>query len=416
MSRALLIQLARLGDLIQSLPVITSLHTRFPDQPLDLLCAPPLVPLARLFPFIERVYPWEGEQWRALSMISTMDCGQQLEAADRYLSDLAFPDYSVAYNLNNHPRSIVAAHLLSERVIGAGDQGPLHVTLPAWVAYLRQVAADRGSNRIHLADAFCGICDMKPPMTVSTIPTDHVELPPALSRLIQNDSLQRIGIILGAGDADRRVPLATWRSLIEACVADLPKSIVLLLGGPGEREAGLALETQLSSHLLPRIHNCVGRTTLPELAQVFNHCQWIIGSDTGPLHLAVACGARVIGWYFSRARVHETGPYGVGHYVWQYQKGGHPASNEAHCVKSQSQLPCSWPVMETLQIIQNQRGDENTSEWELWNSNCDEWGVFYTNGEKSEISGESRAEVWRRLGPEIPHTQVPSNRHAIISR
>ena len=46
----------------------------------------------------------------------------------------------------------------------------------------------------------------------------------------------------------------------------------------------------------------------------------MIGSDTGPLHLGVACGARAIGWYFSRARVHETGPYGVGHYVWQHQK------------------------------------------------------------------------------------------------
>ena len=68
---------------------------------------------------------------------------------------------------------------------------------------------------------------------------------------------------------------------------------------------------------------------MPQLAHVFNRCQWVIGSDTGPLHLGVACGARAIGWYFSRARVHETGPYGVGHYVWQHQKSAIFKNREA---------------------------------------------------------------------------------------
>ena len=320
MSRSLLVQLARLGDAIQSLPVITSLHTDFPEQTIDLLCAAPVVPLGRLFPGIQGVYPWEGEQWHSFSTIPNRGGEQQLEAAGRYLSNLAFPDYSVAYNLNNHPRSILAAHLLSERVVGAGEQGPLNPSLPPWVAYLRQVASDRGTNRIHLADAFCGVCSVKPPMAVSTIQADNVDLPSDLAQIVNDGSIERIGIVLGAGDADRRVPLATWRCLIEACVEQFPKCLVLLIGGAGEREAGLALEDQFSPQYLSRILNCVGRTTLPQLAHVFNRCRWVIGSDTGPLHLGVACGAQAIGWYFSRARVHETGPYGVGHYVWQHQK------------------------------------------------------------------------------------------------
>ncbi|HBP88208.1 MAG TPA: hypothetical protein DD706_10995, partial [Nitrospiraceae bacterium] len=74
MSRALLIQLARLGDLVQSLPVLTALHSANPQQPLDLLCPSPLVALGKLFPCVERVFPWKGEQWHELATTRMTDC------------------------------------------------------------------------------------------------------------------------------------------------------------------------------------------------------------------------------------------------------------------------------------------------------------------------------------------------------
>jgi ADP-heptose:LPS heptosyltransferase len=43
--RALFIQLARLGDLIQSLPAIEAVRGRYPGRPLDLLCSAPLAAL-----------------------------------------------------------------------------------------------------------------------------------------------------------------------------------------------------------------------------------------------------------------------------------------------------------------------------------------------------------------------------------
>ena len=58
--RRLLIQLARLGDLVQSLPAFASLTSRDPQGPLDLLCPAPLADIARLFPDVGRVVPWNG--------------------------------------------------------------------------------------------------------------------------------------------------------------------------------------------------------------------------------------------------------------------------------------------------------------------------------------------------------------------
>lgn len=415
MPQTLLLQLARLGDLIQSLPVISSLHTKFPEHVLDLLCAAPLAPLGRLFPGIQRVYPWEGEQWHSFSRMSDRVDEPQLEAATVYLAGLAFPDYTLAYNLNNHPRSILAAHLLSGQVVGAGEQGPLNPTLPPWVEYLRQVARERGSNRIHLADAFCGVCGVRPPTVVPTLEATDSGLPSDLVRIVDDSSLVRIAIVLGAGDADRRVPIATWRHLIEACADHLPNSLCVLIGGAGEREAALALEDQLSPPYLSRILNCVGRTTFPQLVHVLNRCQWVVGSDTGPLHLGVACGARAIGWYFSRARVHETGPYGVGHYVWQHRRSAHPERLDVHSIKSPIQLPCAWPVMQTLQLIQDQHGSENSSEWELWKSHRDEWGMFYMNGEQPDAAVLQRKNVWERLSALSGNIYSDYSPHSLIA-
>lgn len=416
MSRSLLLQLARLGDLIQSLPAITSLHTQYPDQQLDLLCAAPLTPLGKLFPSIQRVYPWDGERWHAFSTMKNQDDEEQMEAAREYLVDIAFPNYALAYNLNNHPRSIVASHLLSVRVVGAGDRGPLSSKRPPWVEYLRQVAYERGFNHIHLADAFCGVCGVRPPDVVPTINATHIDLPSDFVQTVNDGSLERIGIVLGAGDGDRRVPLSAWRELIEACLNHLPNSLCVLIGGAGEREAAFALEDQLAPYCMPRILNCVGRTTLPQLAHVLNRCQWVIGSDTGPLHLGVACGARAIGWYFSRARVHETGPYGVGHYVWQYHGSSGLDNTGRSSVKGKPELPSSWPVQETLQLIRDHSSGESPAEWELWNSDRDEWGMFYTNGENLETVVAQREEVWRELATRTVRHQMFSNGHAGIAR
>jgi ADP-heptose:LPS heptosyltransferase len=334
--------------------------------------------------------------WNKISQRWSRERSHDFSEAEDHLRALGRRPYVVAYNLNNHPRSVLSAHLLSGRVVGAGAQGPLNPTLPPWVDYLRYVAGDRGANRIHLADAFCGVCGVSPPPMVPILNAHDVELASDLAQVLNEPSLMKIGIVLGAGDPDRRVPLAAWREMIEACGDHLPNSLCVLIGGAGEREAALALEDQLPLHYLSRVFNCVGRTSLPQLAHVFNRCQWVVGSDTGPLHLGVACGARAIGWYFSRARVHETGPYGEGHFVWQYQGSRHSEEKRIPMSTPRSEPPRIWPVMETIDLIRNHHPAGST-DWALWTSHRDEWGMFYTNGVKPDNEVLQRKEVWEQL-------------------
>jgi hypothetical protein len=53
--------------------------------------------------------------------------------------------------------------------------------------------------------------------------------------------------------------------------------------------------------------------------------------------------------------------------------------------------------METIQLILDERVGEDSSEWNLWTSHRDEWGVFYTNEGKSDDMVLQRKETWERL-------------------
>ncbi|MEK7869177.1 MAG: hypothetical protein AAB271_02495, partial [Nitrospirota bacterium] len=63
MARTLVIQLARLGDLVQTMPMITALRKQCPRDTIDLLCPEPLRDLGTLIPGLDRVIGWDGARW-----------------------------------------------------------------------------------------------------------------------------------------------------------------------------------------------------------------------------------------------------------------------------------------------------------------------------------------------------------------
>jgi len=60
--------------------------------------------------------------------------------------------------------------------------------------------------------------------------------------------------------------------------------------------------------------NWAGETTLRELAALASLADLFITTDTGPMHLSAAAGARVVA-LFGPTAPWRTGPYGPGHEV-----------------------------------------------------------------------------------------------------
>ncbi|WP_187299422.1 glycosyltransferase family 9 protein [Nitrospira moscoviensis] len=412
MPRALVIQLARLGDLVQSLPAIAALRARHPETQLDLLCPSQLAEVGRMLPGIENVLEWDGAAWRRRAEAAGHDLRpDHLVDVEAALAALAPERYDCAYVLNQHPRALVAASLLAYDVTGPLEHGPLDRTLTPWAAYVRDVARRATGQRVHLADAFCGLCGCSPPGRVVTLDPPDVRLPDDLDR-IGKQGAPWIALIVGAGETERLVPAAIWRQWIVAFLASAPRGRVVLVGT--ERERAAEIQAPLPPSVLGRIWDATGRTSLTQLAAMLARCHRIIGADTGPLHLAAALGRPVIGWYFARARVHETGPYGIHHVVWQAEDVKRDAScvmREASCVKREANehlsaasrfthhaSPVRWPVDETIAAVLS-RTAEASDGWTVWQSHCDRFGAYYTEAGRPPDPPCEREALWRELEP-----------------
>ena len=76
-----------------------------------------------------------------------------------------------------------------------------------------------------------------------------------------------------------------------------------------------------------RFNKITGQTDLRTLAAVLSQASTVVANSTGPLHLAVAVGTRVVGLYPSKKAMSPVrwGPLGEGHRLIT------PAQTECHC-------------------------------------------------------------------------------------
>jgi heptosyltransferase-2/heptosyltransferase-3 len=102
----------------------------------------------------------------------------------------------------------------------------------------------------------------------------------------------RVAIHAGAGALVKQWSLENWAEVADALHSRAGAAIVLT-GGPGEGwlTAGIAARMRGASLDLS------GQTSFGQLAALYSRCDLVLGSDSGPLHLAVAAGAKTIHLY-----------------------------------------------------------------------------------------------------------------------
>lgn len=127
--------------------------------------------------------------------------------------------------------------------------------------------------------------------------------------LIQTDK-KLIGFNIGANSArqGRKYPLAHWKVIAKELIKKYNCKIVLTGSNDDIEEAEKLLD------ISPEIVSFCGKLSLTESAALLQRCNFVISGDTGPLHIATAVGARVIGLYGSMP-ILRTGPYGDNHTV-----------------------------------------------------------------------------------------------------
>lgn len=146
---------------------------------------------------------------------------------------------------------------------------------------------------------------------------DYLQLPPApvswniaLDRTDREKALRIIGatgsppvvVNVGASKPENRWPAGHFSALI-AVLKHHWKGPLVLTGGAEDRERAATIARG------PTVQDTSGALSLKELAALLEAAAVVVSCDTGPLHLAVAMGAPVIGLY-GPSDPARTGPFG----------------------------------------------------------------------------------------------------------
>ena len=308
MSRTLFIQLERLGDLIQTTPLLREYHAAHPKTEIHLLLLEENQSALAGFSAVDRFHSLPQKRVGKLNSRIDKHRNKPPDEAEAILETLALPDFDDLINLTHGALGCWLADRIHARqkeggvITAAGDwlwQG-------AWHAYLIAMLDFRDQNQFNLVDLYRAAGPAGP---VDAADRPYVARAQQLPIILPAGRL--VALTPGASRDYRRWPAASYAAL--AMELQHQGLTPILVGASPDADAcGAVL-----SHLPNPIQNLCGQTSVAEMASVLEHCDLLISNDTGAVHIASAVGTRCIGIYGASAWFRETAPWGTGHLVVQ---------------------------------------------------------------------------------------------------
>lgn len=313
-------QLARMGDLVQMIPLLESISA---EGPVTLYCDQAVEDWAKLLPGISAIVPLDTRGWRR----ACTEAALSLPALVKELNLTLRPDDRLQrlFALNDHPVCDAVCALVSFR----NQTIRLNERIVLLRSYLRLIGENRSLNSLHLSDLWRSLAlgtRRRTHLQVS-VPATGMQFAEHHLRSLRQARVKRIfAFLLGSGGKYRRLTpdyfSGYWNNIHNKMNAGL-----VLLGGNGEEESA----RQFIEMTFPRTNavvNLTGKCSPEELLGVLSQVDVVVGVDTGPLHWAAALGTKVLGLYFGEAGFRETGPYGDGHFILAPDCADYPCNTD----------------------------------------------------------------------------------------
>jgi len=329
MKRILVVQLCRLGDILQTTPMLRGLRRAHPQASITLMVLDGFshAPLPRHLYDHLAAFPFDAVAASVQSETGTWREG--LGHARAFVRDLEAEPFDLVLNLTNSGLANLLCALVPSREVRGGviaaDRS--RVVRHPWMTYFWASLLAREFGCVNLVDLFCRVAE---------VPIDgcglEIAVPETAEARVQA-WLQAAGaageplvaLQLGASDERKR-----WTPDQFAVMANrLPEraGTIVFVGSAAERPLG----DRAAAGLARRNLNAMGETSVVELAALLRHCRLLVTNDTGTMHVATAVGTKVLDLSTGPVFVHETGPYAVGSLAVEPSMSCFPCAAGATC-------------------------------------------------------------------------------------
>jgi len=306
MSDILFIKTSSLGDVIHHMPALTDARRHMPGARIAWVVEEAFAPLVKLHPGVDDVIPVASRRWRG--SVHKTPTWQEIKNFIQLVHAGTHDDIIDTQGLF---RSALIAKLARGRRHGY-DANSVRERAASWLYDVRHPVG-RDLHAVARNRILTGLA-------LGYAPNDALDFGLARDKLAPASG--SYGVLLHATTRrEKEWPQEAWialgRALREHCA-----SLVLPWGNAAERERGERIAAGLSNARLPE------RRPLDEVARVIAGASFVIGVDTGLMHLAAALGVPLVA-IFVGSEPGLTGPLGTGPIAVIGGKGQMPSVTQA---------------------------------------------------------------------------------------
>lgn len=308
--KILVIQLARLGDIYMSWPMMRALKRLHPNADLHLLTRAKFAAATEGLKAIDRHI-----QMPTTAILEPMirpegDIDGSVSKLSGFIDELKAEEYDWVINLTFSPVSSYLVHAISTpntRVTGYTRHADGYLNIPDEVsAYFYAQVGVHSQNRVHLTDIF-----------ISMLGYEYKEedwLGPQLDGKEFGLPPSFILVHIGASEAKKSLPPFKWARVLKNFFDQNLETPVVMIGAPNERALGEAIEAGVSRG---RIINLIGQTQLRDIFHLLRSSRLLVGCDSAPMHMASLTNTPCLNVSFDSVNFWETGPKATQSYIYK---------------------------------------------------------------------------------------------------
>ena len=322
MKNIIILNLTRMGDLIQSTALFKKIKLVYPDSRVTLLIASEFAGISPFLPYIDEIKSIDTQGLSELLKSSNFEfTSEVLNAVNLMFDGITSVTYDIAINLSHDEFSVYFLYVLNSlKNIGISitREGAI-VSNDKMIAYMFSAVKNRKVSVLNLVDIYerCFKSGKKININKIYLDTENAKNSDNKSGSItgNRDILEENGIeddnivisfAIGASTFLKKWRYDYFAGLAKMLLDSDAKIKVILLGAGYDAEAGSYIEKAVENE---RLVNLTGKTSVSDLVFLVKRSRLLITHDTGTMHIGTALGVKLIVIYTGNVGFLETGPY-----------------------------------------------------------------------------------------------------------
>ena len=319
--RILVLQTTRMGDVLQTSPLIHMIRAQYPDAHITVMVRRMGKVIVEHHPDVDEVLTYD-EDAMFLDMRSS-DSDRLLnayQAADQRVQELKAGHYDLLYNVTHSIGSAMLMKLVDiPQVSGAYLSDDWQFILRGrWTTYFFTSVFSRDYNDLNLCDITRNFAGAAPPCRKLLFEVCGEERA-FTAALLDEHGVSADDFVaclqLGASENNKRWIEERFAGLAQLLV-ERYNAKIFLLGVAEEAPLGEVFEQHAPGLAIP----LYGKTSIPQVAALLERAQILVTNDTGTMHIAAAVNCPITLVSVGNVHYRETGPYGEGHCAIEWRR------------------------------------------------------------------------------------------------